>query len=238
MVASSLRSALDYQVRVRDRDDDSFGLSREFIISNAAYCGYRVTQPAEATPGIAPRATPCAGIGPAPARRRSTCTSCGRASRSRSSLTRPATTGPSPGPCPRMRRSAETTGFGFATAATGTPTTPRTSSRSRKEPQCSYQVDEPRQAPHGGWVRRTTSCGRARRAAGRPSTSTCCWPARGWPPSSPTLRMRHLLVDRSERSRGCRRLPGAGRRCDGHGALRRVAAVPNRGGGRTTEERV
>jgi len=46
-VPSSLRSALDYQVRVRDRDDDSFGLSREFIISNAAYCGYRVTQPAE-----------------------------------------------------------------------------------------------------------------------------------------------------------------------------------------------
>jgi|GEM_PF-5237673 len=47
MVSSSLRSALDYQVRVRDRDDGSFGLSREFTISNAAYCGYRVTQPAE-----------------------------------------------------------------------------------------------------------------------------------------------------------------------------------------------
>lgn len=47
MVSSSLRSALDYQVRVRDRDDESFGLSREFTISNAAYCGYRVTQPAE-----------------------------------------------------------------------------------------------------------------------------------------------------------------------------------------------
>ncbi|RPI23755.1 MAG: hypothetical protein EHM57_03525, partial [Actinobacteria bacterium] len=47
MVPSSLRSALDYQVRVRDRDDDSFGLSREFIIANSAYCGYRITQPAE-----------------------------------------------------------------------------------------------------------------------------------------------------------------------------------------------
>jgi hypothetical protein len=47
MVPSSLRSALDYQVRVRDRDDASFGLSREFIIANSAYCGYRVTQPAE-----------------------------------------------------------------------------------------------------------------------------------------------------------------------------------------------
>ena len=47
MVSSSLRSALDYQVKVRDRDDGSFGVSREFTISNAAYCGYRVTQPAE-----------------------------------------------------------------------------------------------------------------------------------------------------------------------------------------------
>ena len=47
MVPSSLRSALDYQVKVRDRDDGSFGVSREFIISNSAYCGYRVTQPAE-----------------------------------------------------------------------------------------------------------------------------------------------------------------------------------------------
>lgn len=47
MVSSSLRSALDYQIRVRDRDDESFGLSREFIISNSAHCGYRVNQPAE-----------------------------------------------------------------------------------------------------------------------------------------------------------------------------------------------
>jgi hypothetical protein len=46
VVPSTLRTALEYQVRVRDLDDGSSGVSREFIIVNRAYCGYRVTQPA------------------------------------------------------------------------------------------------------------------------------------------------------------------------------------------------
>jgi hypothetical protein len=45
-VQTFLRTALEYQVRVRDRDDfSSEGYSQRFTILNPAYCGYRVTDP-------------------------------------------------------------------------------------------------------------------------------------------------------------------------------------------------
>ena len=48
VVPNATPSALEYRVRVRDRDDSSsFGLSSPFTILNSASCGYRVTQPAE-----------------------------------------------------------------------------------------------------------------------------------------------------------------------------------------------
>ncbi len=48
VVPNSTPSALEYRIRVRDRDDSSsFGLSSPFTILNSASCGYRVTQPAE-----------------------------------------------------------------------------------------------------------------------------------------------------------------------------------------------
>jgi hypothetical protein len=48
VVQGYLRTALDYQVRIRDRDDlSSDGYSAEFTILNSQYCGYRIDEPAE-----------------------------------------------------------------------------------------------------------------------------------------------------------------------------------------------
>ncbi len=48
VVPNSMPTALEYRIRVRDRDDSSsFGLSSPFTVLNSASCGYRVTQPAE-----------------------------------------------------------------------------------------------------------------------------------------------------------------------------------------------
>jgi hypothetical protein len=48
VVPNSMPTALEYRIRVRDRDDSSsVGMSTEFTILNSASCGYRVTQPAE-----------------------------------------------------------------------------------------------------------------------------------------------------------------------------------------------
>ncbi len=48
VVPNSMPSALEYHIRVRDRDDSRFiGLSSRFTILNSASCGYRITQPAE-----------------------------------------------------------------------------------------------------------------------------------------------------------------------------------------------
>jgi hypothetical protein len=48
VVPNSTPSALEYRIRVRDRDDSSsFGQSSRFTILNSASCGYRVTQPTE-----------------------------------------------------------------------------------------------------------------------------------------------------------------------------------------------
>jgi len=45
-VQSFIRTALEYRVRIRDRDDyDSDAYSAEFTILNPSYCGYRVTEP-------------------------------------------------------------------------------------------------------------------------------------------------------------------------------------------------
>ncbi len=47
VVPSWLRTALEYEVRVRDRDDlSSEGYSAEFTILNSQYCGYRINEPA------------------------------------------------------------------------------------------------------------------------------------------------------------------------------------------------
>lgn len=46
VVPNSTPSALEYRIRVRDRDDSSsFGLSSRFTIVNSASCGYRITAP-------------------------------------------------------------------------------------------------------------------------------------------------------------------------------------------------
>ncbi len=45
---SYLRTGLDYQVRIRDRDDQtSQAFSQPFTILNPAYCGYRITTPGD-----------------------------------------------------------------------------------------------------------------------------------------------------------------------------------------------
>ncbi len=47
VVPTSLRTALEYEVRIRDRDDlASDGYSAEFTILNSQYCGYRINEPA------------------------------------------------------------------------------------------------------------------------------------------------------------------------------------------------
>jgi len=46
VVPTYIRTALQYRVRIRDRDDyDSHAFSAEFTIFNPAHCGYRVTDP-------------------------------------------------------------------------------------------------------------------------------------------------------------------------------------------------
>lgn len=46
-IPNQLPTALEYRIRVRDRDDsDSVGLSATFTILNSGSCGYRITEPA------------------------------------------------------------------------------------------------------------------------------------------------------------------------------------------------